>query len=242
MFDLVTWLTGIAAAVVVGLTKTAVPGIGILAVILMASVFPVRESVGALLPMLITGDLFAIYFYRHHAEFKRVLELLPAVVAGMCVGAFVLKILPAEHFKPVLGGLILGVLALEFGRHRFNAQAISSRQWFTFLCGFLAGFATTVGNVAGPIMNIYLIGRGLRKEKFLGTIAWYFFIINSAKVPIYVALDMINLSTLKFDAFMVPVIVIAAVSGRYLLKHISPDLFKILVLLLAALGALRLLI
>ena len=54
----------VAAAVLVGLTKTGVPGLGILIVPLMAAVFPAKSSVGVLLPMLLMGDVFAATDYR----------------------------------------------------------------------------------------------------------------------------------------------------------------------------------
>jgi uncharacterized membrane protein YfcA len=54
------------------------------------------------------------------------------------------------------------------------------------LYGIAAGFATVVANAAGPIMNMYLLTRHLSKEQFVATGAWFFFILNLAKIPIYV--------------------------------------------------------
>ncbi len=61
------YIIGGLAAFLIGMAKCGVPGLGIMAVPLMAAVFPARESVGALLPILIAGDLIAISFFRRQA-------------------------------------------------------------------------------------------------------------------------------------------------------------------------------
>ncbi len=236
------WVLACVAALVVGLSKTGVPGVGILAAVIMVSVFPAKQSVGALLPMLVAGDVLAIAYYRRHADWRRVLELLPSVVAGMAAGALVLDRLDSQQLKPFLGALILLLLILELLRRRMGWTKVPHNVWFVIVMGALAGFTTTVGNVGGPVMNIYLISKGLSKERFMGTIAWYFFIINCSKVPVFYFLGMIDNQTLSFDLVMIPGIIIGAVAGRYILAWIRADLFKLLVLVLAAAAALRLLL
>lgn len=231
------WVLGVCAALIVGLAKTGVPGIGAMAAALMVTVFPAKESVGALLPMLIVGDIFALIYYRRQVQWKRLLELFPSVVAGMVLGAFVLARLANHQLKPILGGLILVLLLLELLRRQFGWTNMPRRPWFVIVMGALAGFATTVGNVSGPIMNIYLISRGLRKERFMGTVAWYYFIVNCSKVPLYLYLGMINHGTLRFDLMMVPGIIAGALVGRWVLGRMGADLFKSMVLILSALAA-----
>ncbi len=52
---------------------------------------------------------------------------------------------------------------------------------------------------------------------------------------------MINGQTLLFDLWMIPAIAGGALLGRWLIKRLSAERFKLLVLLLAALGGLKLL-
>ena len=63
----VQYLWGAIAALIIGFSKTGVPGTGILMVPIMANVFGARLSVGATLPMLVLADCFAVVFYRAHA-------------------------------------------------------------------------------------------------------------------------------------------------------------------------------
>ena len=76
------WYAGGLAAFLVGFSKTGVPGLGIVIVPLMVMIFPAKQSVGALLIMLIVGDLFALGWYRHHADWKSPTLLTQAHSAG----------------------------------------------------------------------------------------------------------------------------------------------------------------
>ena len=239
---LTAYALGALAALLVGLSKTGVPGAAIPAVLLTAEAFAGEESlsVGALLPMLLVGDLFALRYYRRHAEWNRLWRLLPYVALGMIPGAFVLRYVDHGQFRLVLGWLVLMLLALELCRRRFNWNNVPRRWWFIATMGGLAGFGTTVGNAAGPVMGIYLISQGLRKEQFMGTAAWFFFIVNSSKLPIYASLGRITPATLQFDLVMIPIVVVAALLGRRLFSIIPQKVFDPLVLTLAAIAALRL--
>src|SRR5580765_469619 len=62
------WLVLAFAAMLTGYSKTAVNGVGSIAVVLFAATLPARESTGTLLPLLISADLLAIWVYRRHAD------------------------------------------------------------------------------------------------------------------------------------------------------------------------------
>jgi len=233
-------LYGVAAAALVGFSKTGVPGLGILIVPLMAMLFVGKDSVGALLPMLILGDLFALAYYRRHARWEQLWRLLPWVVVGMIPGGLVLWKLDNKSFIPFLGGMVLVLVALELARRKFRFDRVPQAWWFVAGAGFLCGFATTVGNVAGPIMGIYLLSMGLGKKEFMGTGAWYYFIVNSLKIPIFLAIGIINRPTLTFDLWAIPVIAVGALIGAKALPRIPQKVFDGAVIFLAAIAALRL--
>ncbi len=75
--DLTGWIVIALCAMIVGIAKTGMPGLGILPVPLMAWVFSSRESTGILLGILILADLFAITYHRHNAQWRHVVRLLP---------------------------------------------------------------------------------------------------------------------------------------------------------------------
>ncbi len=236
------WLAGLSAGLLAGLAKTGVPGMGVLAVALLAEILPARMAVGALLPLLIMGDLFALGYYRRNADWPRLWALFPCVVLGIAAGYVFLRAVNDAQLKFLLGTLILALTAMEWGRQTLGWNKFPRRPWFTFGMGALAGFATTVGNVAGPIMNIYLLSRGFDKLRFMGTAAWYFFIFNCLKVPLYLQLGMIDRGTLLFALACAPAVAAGALAGRALLNRLSPVFFRRMVLALALAAALRLIL
>lgn len=81
-----TWLWLALAGVLVGVAKTAIAGVGSVAVVIFAAVLPARESTGAILPLLVCGDLVAVVHYRRHADWVILWRLLPGVLPGLLLG------------------------------------------------------------------------------------------------------------------------------------------------------------
>jgi uncharacterized protein len=109
------------------------------------------------------------------------------------------------------------------------------------LYGGLAGFATTVANAAGPVMNLYLLSKRLPKEEFIATGAWFFFFVNLTKVPVYLYHGLITGPSLKFDLMMVPAVIAGAAAGRWVVKHIAPKVFEALVVAMTLVSSVLLL-
>ena len=248
------WGLALLCAALVGFSKTGVPGTGILAVPLMAALFGGRESVGTLLPMLIFADCFAVAWYRRHARWDRLWVLIPWVLAGMALGAGALRTLGAssgsrDRLGALIGILVLGMLALNLARGRWGERLVPHSRAGSALTGVAAGFATAVSNAAGPVMSLYFLSAGLNKSEFMGSFAWYFFIFNLIKVPIFAALTLadprhplFSASSLTFNLLVAPMIGAGAVAGRWLLPRIPQKLFDDAVLALAAVAALRLIL
>lgn len=232
------WAIGLFCAFNVGVAKTGMPGIGILIIPLMAlTVGDVRQSAGWLLPVLCTADVFAVLYWRRHAEAKELFSLAPWVVAGMAAGAAALA-LSERVLRPMVGAIILLMLAAYLFR-RYRPAAVPKAGGAPSF-GVAAGFATTVANAAGPVMNLYLLTRNLPKEKFVATGAWFFFLVNLAKVPIYAWHGLFSRQSLIFDALMVPAVLTGAITGRWLIERIPQRLFEGMVIVLTGAAALLL--
>ncbi len=246
-FELAYWHWAVLAlcAFLVGVSKTGVPGFGILVVPLMAWVLPTKSSVGVLLPMLIFADIFAAGYYRRHAQWSHIFRLLPWAMAGIVIGYFAMDRISDQQLKPTIGAIVLAMLALRWWQESKKDSGIAAHiptHWaFAAVLGLLAGVTTMMANAAGPIMIIYLLAMGFDKTKFIGTGAWYFFIVNWLKVPFSTKLDLINTQSLKLDAMMLPFIAVGAVVGILVLKHIPQKVFKVVVQVLAVAAAIKLL-
>jgi hypothetical protein len=252
--ELWQWLLGALAGWLVGVSKTGVPGVGILVVPLLAAAFGGQASVGIMLPMLIFGDCFAVAWYRRHAQWDKLIGLLPWVVAGMGLGAAALWALGKfgghkDVLALLIGVLVLVMLALHLLQGRLGDRLDPKSDLGAAGTGVAAGFATTVSNAAGPIMNIYLMAHKLGKQEFMGTIAWFFFIINLGKLPLFIALSVnnpanpiITLRSLLFVLLLSPAILVGVILGKWVLPRFSQQAFNSTVLVLSAAAAIYLII
>jgi hypothetical protein len=242
--DLLSYLLGLTAAMLMGLAKTGFPGASLPAVLLMVEAFPgdARASVSAIVPGLLVGDVLAVVWYRRHADWSRLVALFPYVAVGMVPGIVVLACAAGNQLRPVLGWLVAGLLVLELGRRSFRWEHLPSQWWFVGSMGVLAGFGTMVGNAAGPVMSIYLISRGMLKEQFIGTSAWFFLLVNLSKVPVMAGMGMFTADTLQFGLVVAMAVPLGAALGVWVLRRISQRSFDMFALILAGVAALRLIL
>ncbi len=247
MFDLdvIGWLLVGLCAFLVGVSKTGLPGLGILIVPLMAMALPqhARESTGIMLGMLILGDLFAATYYRHIAQWKHVLRLLPPAFLGIVAGWKAMEYVTNDQLKRIIGLIVLAMLAVHFWRTQLRAEdaPIPMQWWFGSTLGFLAGVTTMMANAAGPVMVIYLLAMRLPKLAFVGTSAWFFFAVNWLKVPFSAQLALTTGASVKLGLLMLPLIIAGSVAGIFLLHRLPQKVFNSLIQLLAAAAALKLL-
>ena len=179
-------------------------------------------------PMLSTGDVFAVVYWRRHADAKKLFSLIPWVVMGMVGGAFALRL--NEHLlRQIVGGIVGTMLVLFVLQRRGCFENISRG---AEIYGIAAGFATVVANAAGPIMNMYLLTRQLSKEQFVATGAWFFFVVNLAKVPVYMWYGLFSRESLVFDALMAPIVVAGGFAGLWLIHRVPQRAFEWLVVVL----------
>jgi len=241
--DLFGWVVIASSAVVVGMSKTGLPGLGILPVPMMALAFSSRESTGLLLGILILADLFAVAYHRRNARWRHVLRLLPAALAGIVAGYFGLGYISDQQLKPIIGGIVLAMLGLNYWRTKAGGEEapIPTQWWFAVALGFTAGVTTMMANAAGPVMIIYLLAMRLPKIEFVGTSAWFFFAVNWLKVPFSAHLNLVTAESVKLNLMMLPFIALGALLGILLLKRIPQKAFTVIVQILAALAAVRLL-
>ncbi|RED65649.1 sulfite exporter TauE/SafE family protein [Cohnella lupini] len=235
----------VLCALLIGFSKTGVPTLGIFVAAIMASVFPAKESVGLITPILITGDIIAILYYRKTVVWKYLLVLLPWVLAGIGVGFFVLRYISSGSLSVLIGSLVLLLIVLHLSKDWIENKlkfAFTKSPVFNSTLGVLAGFTTMVGNAAGSIMSIYLLSKGMNKTLFIGTNAVFFFIVNVIKVPFTAYLGLITPQSLTLNAWMIPAVAIGAFIGFKVLPLIPQKAFQAIILILATLGGLNLLL
>ncbi|GAB1338959.1 sulfite exporter TauE/SafE family protein [Streptomyces sp. E-15] len=237
------------AALMVGLSKTAVSGANTVSLALFAAVLPARASTGVLLPILIAGDVLAVLTYRRHAHWPTLWRLFPAVAAGVLAGTLFLAWADDSMVRTSIGAILLLMAGVTVWRRRTAGtpgapEAVTDRagRLKARSYGVLGGFTTMVANAGGPVMSLYLLSAGFRKLGFLGTSAFFFLIVNVSKVPFSAGLGLIDRRSLLLDAALVVFVVPGALLGKWAVHRINQRLFEQLVIAATIAGGVQLLL
>jgi hypothetical protein len=264
---MVWWFIVFLAVLLIGVTKSGFgAGVGLMVVPMTAIAMghiPGRGSeaaLGLLLPLLIAGDLIAVWQYSHlffgkaegadgsvsqNARARGMIgRLLPGTIAGVVLGGLLLALLHSN--KNLVGALIrieIGcesvlLVSIHWWRlYRGVQQRLMPEPWRSGLTGGFAAVSSTLAHAAGPIIAMYLLPLKLDRQLFVGTCAVYFFILNSAKLPAYYASGQFANASVLFTARLLPLVIVGAVFGRWLNKRINDMVFtKIVYIVTFALG------
>lgn len=234
------WLIAGLAALMIGMAKTGLGGLGMISIVIMASILPARESTGMILTLLIVADIFAVSIFRRHAQWPLVFRLLPAATFGIVCGFFIMPAIPSDIFGRVIGYLTLFLIGMMLIQRRNPALAAAAAKHGAVLAGWSGGVVTMLANAAGPIMSIYLLACRLPKMEFVGTAAWFFFAVNLIKVPFSVAMGLIDADSLRVTAILAPMVILGGVFGRWILGKLNQQVFEWIMILFALVGAIRL--
>jgi uncharacterized protein len=236
------WIIAALAALSVGFAKSGFAGAGLVTVLLMAQIMPARESTGALLPLLIAGDLFAVLVFHKHAQWHHIWRMIPPALAGIIAGFLVMDKIPAGWFAPVIGWIVLVLVVLQCLRRIQPArfESVPHHPAVAWLIGCWSGFTTMIANAAGPIMTLYFLSVRLPKFEFAGTSVWFFLMVNLFKVPFSVTLGLIHPGSLALDLMLVPLVGAGIYCGRILIEKISQKMFERFLLAFAGIAALKL--
>ena len=258
-----SWALVIAAALIVGFAKTALPGAGTIAVGLFALAMPAKESTAALLLLLIVGDMTALWVYRREPDWRTLIRLLPSAMIGVVIGVFYFARVDGDGVRLTIGVILLVLVTVTVGRRHLaqrrdaagarkglpptRAAAAGSQPGAAATAqgigyGLLGGFTTMVANAAGPVMSLYFYAMRLPVLTFLGTSAWYFAIVNLFKVPFSAGLGLITRDTLVMDAMLIPVVLLGAYAGAKVARRIPQKVFENLILVLTVAAAIGLLV
>lgn len=242
--DTTAWLLLGCGALMVGFAKTAFGGAGSLAAVCFAAALPARESTGALLPLLIAGDLLALALYRRHCQWSTLVRLVPGVVPGLLLGAWFVAEADDGLMRVAIGTLLLVMSVWQLVQRRKGGREEPPHLGpvAVALVGVTAGFTTMTANAGGPVMTLYLLAAGMVMLELLGTVAWFFFVVNVLKVPFSAGLDLISPASLAIDTALIPVMLVGGGLGTLLVRRISQVTFERGTLGLTAVAAVLLLL
>jgi uncharacterized membrane protein YfcA len=224
------------AVLVIGLSKAGFGGgIGILAMPLTAAAMPGNPTrmLGILLPLLILADVLSNLHYLKAWETRLLKPMLLGAAAGIAAGSAALWALqradPAAFKRGLsllIGGICLVFVAIQLpGLWGRRVRSLRPGPGASLAVGGVAGFVSTMSHGAGPIATLYLLQEKLEKRVLVGTLVFFFLLVNVAKVPTFVAMGWISAGTLRDGLWTLPLLPLGTLAGAWLMKRVPEKPF-----------------
>lgn len=216
----------VAAIALVGLSKAGLlGGLGVVGVPLLTLVMAPRDAAGMMLPVLLCMDAVTIWMYRKECDWSLIKIMLPGAAIGTLIG-WALWAVVSDAVVLLMVGVVtlLFVLDAVFPIRKQLAGLPPSKPWGAFW-GAVAGFTSFISHTGGPPFQIYVLPRKLAPALYAGTTAFFFAIVNTAKLVPYYFLGQLNPANLALSAALAPIGILAVFVGVYLVRRIDARLF-----------------
>ena len=226
MVDPVFVTIAVVAVLIVGLSKAGLlGGLGVVGVPLLTLVMAPRDAAGMMLPVLLCMDAVAIWMYRKECDWSLLRIMLPGAAVGTLIG-WALWAVVSDAVVLLMVGVVTLLLVLDavFPIRKKLEGLPPSKPWGAFW-GAVAGFTSFISHTGGPPFQIYVLPRKLAPALYAGTTAFFFAIVNSAKLIPYYFLGQLNVHNLMLSAALAPVGVLGVFLGVYLVRRIDARLF-----------------
>lgn len=222
MFDPLFISVAVIAVLIVGLSKAGLLGsLGMVGVPLLALVMPARDAAGMMLPVLLAMDVIAVWTYRREVNWTIIRLMLPGAAIGTLLGWALWSLVSDDAVLLFVGVVtLLFILDAILPLRRKLAGLPPSKPWGSFWGGF-AGFTSFISHTGGPPFQIYVLPQRLAPTLYAGTSAFFFAIVNSAKLVPYFFLGQLNVHNLTLSAALIPVGLVGVVAGVWMVRRIS---------------------
>jgi uncharacterized protein len=242
--SVIQWVVMGLAAIFLGVSRTGIRGSTMLAIPIFAEILGARVSSGIVLILFVVGDGVAIRHYYRNTHWATVFRLFPWALLGIVAGAIVGGSVSELVFRRIMGAILLGSSLMLIRREvRGREVIIPGTTLVSGLLGTTGGFTSMVGNAAGPLMNLYLLSKGYNKEQFIGTTAWFFFLMNVTKVPFHLFYwKTVTVEAIPLLAILAIPILAGAAVGVWVARALPERPFRVVIVALAAVASLRLLL
>jgi uncharacterized membrane protein YfcA len=226
IFDPYFVTVAVIAVLVVGLSKAGLLGsLGMVGVPLLTLVMPARDAAGMMLPVLLAMDVIAVWNYRKEVDWRILRIMLPGAAAGTILGWVLWSFVSDDAVLLFVGVVTLLFILDAILPLRKKLEGLPpSRPWGTFWGGF-AGFTSFISHTGGPPFQIYALPQRLPPAVYSGTTAFFFAIVNTAKLVPYFFLGQLNLHNLTLSAALAPVGMLGVLIGVWLVRRISMTWF-----------------
>lgn len=200
----------------------------------------IKTAVAIVAAFHLCGNASRLYFFGRQIRWRIVWQFGLIGVAGSFVGAELASRVSASALQVALGVFLLVYVGLEVSR--LTAVRLPATPPTLVIGGALSGTIAGAIGTGGAIRSVCLLAFGMRKEAYLGTSALIALIVDATRLPVYTAQGFLPRAMAPVMLALLAVAFGGAWVGQRLVRRLSADVFKRLVLGVLAMMGVKLLL
>lgn len=212
------------------------------------------------------GNAHRVLIFWRDIDWQLTMWYAPGAIAGAILGAYTFTQIHLDWLQLVIGVfLIASAFLFEIEKspekisdksHELKTDQVESitdqdpevtnqaivkskfqlKAWHIMPAGFLKAYVSGLVGTTGPVLNPFYLRYGLVKEKMLATKATHMTIIHLVKIITYGAFAAMSREQIVAGLAIGLSAIPANLVGKEILKHMSPQQFRQLVLAFMAIG------
>ncbi|MBI2164835.1 MAG: sulfite exporter TauE/SafE family protein [Chloroflexi bacterium] len=216
----------LAAGVIKG---TSAFGFGLVSAPLLLLLWEPRSMVAIVLPLVLVLDTLIILQGRRFVNVRRILPMMAAGAVGAPLGTYILIEAPPALLEMAIALSIVGFAGVLL---RGYTLTIRRETIAGSIAGFLSGLMATTSAVSGPPMTLLLLNQRWERDIFRTSISSCLVPINAIGLLSLALSGVVTSKTLLVDLVFLPLVLLAYVGALRLLPHLHGEVFRRLAALL----------
>lgn len=224
--DPLFYLIAVPVVLLTGVSKTGIPGLfSGMAVPLLSLVIAPSQAAAVMLPILCFIDVFGLRAFRGVYDRRNMPILLVGLVIGVAVGTLIFGLVRQDVLRLGVGAIAI-MFAMNnlvgWAKKRPPTQTSWARGVFWSSVSGLTSFLAHAGSV--PVMA-YLLPLRLDKREYVGTMVWFFFVSNYAKIIPYAYLGQLDTSNFLTALVLLPLVPVGVKLGVLIQGKLNERVF-----------------
>ena len=188
-------------------------GSTLIAVPLLAHLMPLKFVIPMIVLLDCVGAISMGLKLRADVWKAEFVPMLPFLLVGLMMGAFVLLNVPTRWLLLGLGGFVL-----LFGTNYLidRKSRVSLPRWAVAPISLFAGTTSSALGVGGPLYVFYFTARGATPEQIRATVPAVFSFTSVARIAIFASVGLFNARVLIAAALLLPVMALGLWCGHRL--------------------------
>ena len=196
-------------------------GFGMVAMSLMPLLVDVKFA-SILIALLSTVNNFLVLWsVRRSVNLRNVLFIFLGGAMGIPVGVYLLKTLDAALIKRMLGTVL--VIFSSYSLLRRGEPKLRIGEIWAVPMGICSGVLNGIINMGGPPVIIYTYHKGWDKKVVKATMVFYFCVLSTYKIGLFVAARMISGEILKLSLILIPIMFLGTGLGFPIFERINRE-------------------